>query len=66
MEKARSILPQITEKWIDKISRFLDTIDMKEEAFKIVIDKEHKFDLSLALNKIDDAFEIAQESNNAS
>ena len=38
---------------------------MKEEAFNIVQDKEHKFELALLLGKIDDAFEIADSTKKA-
>lgn len=34
---------------------------MKQEAFNIVLEKDHKFELALALGKIDEAFLIADE-----
>lgn len=37
---------------------------MKEEAFNVVLDKEHKFELALNLGRINDAFMIANESQN--
>ena len=37
---------------------------MKEQAFKITKDVDHKFELALGLQKIDEAYEIAIKSEN--
>lgn len=53
------------EKYLDRLAKFLDTIDQKQEAFSIVRDLEHKFELALTLSDIDSAFEIAQKTKNS-
>jgi coatomer subunit beta' len=34
-------------------------------AFEVTPDKDHKFDLSITLNRIDEAFKIAEEQESA-
>ncbi len=63
-EKALSILPTIPVKYMDKLAKFLDSIDLKEAAFDLVRDIDHKFELALQLNKINEAYEIAVKENN--
>lgn len=63
-EKALHVLSTIPEKYMDKLAKFLDSIEMKEAAFEIVQDVDHKFELSLQLNKIKDAYTIALKENN--
>ena len=36
MEKARKLVKEIPEKYLDKMAKFLDTLSLKEEAFYIV------------------------------
>jgi len=43
----------------------LEANNQKELAFAITPDKDHKFDLALTLNRVEDAFEIAEEQQNA-
>ena len=64
MKRASKILEAIPEKFMDKMANFLDSIDQKEEAFKIVLDREHKFELAISLNYIDEAHFIATQSQN--
>lgn len=62
-EKALNILSNIPEKYMDKLAKFLDSIDLKEAAFEIVRDIDHKFELALQLNRIKDAHSIAYKEN---
>lgn len=41
-EKAEELLPSIPLKFLDKLAKFLDSIDLKEEAFKLCQDVDHK------------------------
>jgi len=50
----------IPETSYNKIAKFLEANDFKEQAFNITPDQDHKFDLAIQLNKIDEAFEIAE------
>eukprot|EP01015_Nassula_variabilis_P027077 TRINITY_DN5486_c0_g1_i20.p1 TRINITY_DN5486_c0_g1~~TRINITY_DN5486_c0_g1_i20.p1 ORF type:complete len:329 (+),score=83.77 TRINITY_DN5486_c0_g1_i20:67-1053(+) len=64
-EQASQILSKIPVKYLDKLAKFLDTLDMKEEAFRIVQDQDHKFDLAVHLGKVDEAFKIAKQEDSA-
>jgi coatomer subunit beta' len=44
-----------------KLAKFLEANNQKEMAFDITPDKDHKFDLALQLNKIEEASSIAEE-----
>jgi coatomer subunit beta' len=44
-----------------KLAKFLETNGYKEEAFAITPDQDHKFDLAITLNKIDEAFAISED-----
>ena len=50
----------IPETQYNKLAKFLESNDRKEMAFDITPDQDHKFDLAIALNKNDAAFEIAE------
>ena len=63
-EKALALLPSIPMKYMDKLAKFLDSIEMKDAAFDLVQDIDHKFELALQLNKINEAYEIAVKENN--
>lgn len=41
-EKAASLLANIPIRYLDKLARFLDSIDLKDVAFEIVQDSDHK------------------------
>ncbi|CAD8136859.1 unnamed protein product [Paramecium octaurelia] len=60
--KAEEILQTIPLQYYDKLSKFLDTLNLKEWAYKLVQDTDHKFELALQLAIVDDAFQIAQKS----
>ena len=51
----------IPETFHSKLAKFLETNNQKELAFEITPDKDHKFDLALSLNRIENAFQIAEE-----
>lgn len=63
-EKAQALLPSIPAKYMDKLAKFLDNIDLKESAFELVQDPDHKFELALQLNKIPEAYALALKENN--
>ena len=65
-EQARSILPRVPEKYHNHLAKFLDSLELKEEALAIVRDLDHKFELTLQLNDIPLALEIANEQQNIS
>lgn len=50
----------IPENQYSKLAKFLESNDKKEMAFDITPDQDHKFDLAIALNKNDAAYEIAE------
>jgi len=62
-DKASEVESHIDVKYHDKLARFLDQIELKEEAFRLAQDGDHKFDLALQLNKIEEAFVIAKKEN---
>lgn len=65
VNEAGALLQAIPPKYFDKIARFLDTLNYKELAYKIVTDPDHKFDLALHLGLVDDAFQIAKHEQNS-
>ncbi|KAI0690264.1 coatomer beta [Cytidiella melzeri] len=60
MEAANEILPNIPKEQRNKVATFLEGRDMKELALQITTDPDHKFDLSLQLDDLDAAVEIAR------
>lgn len=63
LQKALSLKPSIPESQYGKLAKFLENNGQKTMAYEMTPDLDHKFELSLALNKVDDAFKIAQESD---
>lgn len=61
LEGAEQLLQKIPEKHYDKLAKFLDQVDLKKEAFQIVKDSDHKFELALSLGNINAAYEIAKQ-----
>lgn len=61
MHGAEIYFKDIPESQYSKIAKFLDSNDKKELAFQITPDADHKFDLAIALNKVNEAYEIAEE-----
>ncbi|KAJ8454501.1 hypothetical protein ONZ45_g19281 [Pleurotus djamor] len=60
MEAAAEILPTLPKEQLNKVARFLEGRDFKELALSITTDPDHKFDLSLQLDDLDSAVEIAR------
>ena len=59
-EEAASILETIPADQKNKIARFLEGQGLKELAIDVATDSEHRFELALALSRLDIALEIAQ------
>jgi coatomer subunit beta' len=60
MESAADLLRDIPQDQMNKIARFLEGQGHKDMALEVATDQEHRFDLSLALNRLDIALEIAR------
>ncbi|EGN94961.1 hypothetical protein SERLA73DRAFT_76979 [Serpula lacrymans var. lacrymans S7.3] len=60
MDGAAEILPTLPKEQLNKVARFLELRDMKELALQVTTDPDHKFDLSLQLDDLDSALEIAR------
>jgi hypothetical protein len=58
-DAAVKILPSVPVDQRNKIARFLESQDLKEEALKVSTDYDHKFDLAIGLDRLDIAHEIA-------
>jgi coatomer subunit beta' len=63
MEAAQEILSTIPEDQLNRTARFLEGQGHKDLALEIATDPEQRFDLSLALNHLDIALEIAKEAD---
>ncbi|KAI8354809.1 coatomer WD associated region-domain-containing protein [Mortierella sp. GBAus27b] len=63
LETAETLLPRVPQDQMNKIARFLESQDMKELALEVSTDKEHKFDLAIQLERLDEAVVIARESD---
>ena len=64
-KKARELLKNVPDSMLGKLAKFLESCDCKEFAFEIAPDADHKFDLAIQLNRIVDAYEIAEAQGNA-
>uniref|UniRef100_A0A7S1KUN6 Coatomer subunit beta' n=1 Tax=Percolomonas cosmopolitus TaxID=63605 RepID=A0A7S1KUN6_9EUKA len=61
---AKQHLDEVPKEFYNKLAQFLDRqgkLELKEIAIGLTSDPEHKFQLALELNKLDEALEIAQE-----
>jgi coatomer subunit beta' len=63
MESAADLLASIPMDQLNKIARFLEGQGFKDLALDVATDPEHRFDLALALNRLDIALEIAKEAD---
>lgn len=63
MELAETLLPRIPHEQLNKIARFLESQDLKELALEVSTDQEHKFDLAIQLERLDEAVVIARLSD---
>jgi len=60
MVAAEQILPTVPRDQRNKVARFLESKDLKELAFQVTNDPDHKFDLALQLDDLDSALEIVR------
>ena len=60
MEAAEEILPSIPKEQRSKVASFLEGRGLKELALQVTTDIDQKFDLSLQLDDLDAAVEIAR------
>ena len=63
LETAAELLPTIPADQMNKIARFLEGQGHKELALEVASDPEHKFELSLALGKLDIALQLARQAD---
>lgn len=63
MDLAAELLQDVPQDQMNKVARFLEGQGYKEMALEVATDQEHRFELSLALNNLDIALEIAREAN---
>ena len=63
--KASGLIGQIPETFHGKLAKFLEANGKKELAFEITPDQDHKFDLAISLNRVQDAFNIAEAQESA-
>jgi len=61
-DAANDLLPSIPESEYTTVARFLESQGFKEEAMAVTLDPDHKFDLALELNKIDEAHALILET----
>jgi coatomer subunit beta' len=59
LDAAAKILPSVPDEQRNKIARFLESQDLKEQALSVSTDYDHKFDLAIQLDRLDIAHEIA-------
>ncbi|KAG1807294.1 coatomer WD associated region-domain-containing protein [Suillus subaureus] len=62
MDSAAEILPTLPKEQLNKVARFLEGRDLKELALQVTTDPDHKFDLSLQLDDLDTAVDIARSA----
>ena len=58
---AEQTLPKLTPDQRNKVAAFLEGLDMKELAFTVTSDNEHRFDIAIQLGKVSEAYELAKE-----
>lgn len=49
-------MKEIPDTYFGKLAKFLESNGQKEMAYDLTPDKDHKFELALALNKVNEAF----------
>lgn len=57
------MLPDIPDDQKSKIARFLEGQGYKEQALEVATDPEHRFELSLSLNQLQIALELARDAD---
>ncbi|PRP87029.1 coatomer protein complex, subunit beta 2 (beta prime) [Planoprotostelium fungivorum] len=63
METASQILPNIPNDHRNRIAQFLDAQGFKEQALEVSLDPDHQFELSVQLNQLERAYNIAKEND---
>lgn len=63
MDMAAELLKDVPQDQMNKVARFLEGQGYKEMALEVATDPEHRFELSLSLNDLDTALNIAREAN---
>lgn len=63
MDLAAELLKDVPQDQMNKVARFLEGQGYKEMALEVATDPEHRFELSLSLNDLETALEIAREAN---
>lgn len=63
--KATALVSQIPESYFGKLAKFLESNGQKAMAFNMTPDHDHKFDLALQLNRVKEAYQIAEKQNSA-
>mmetsp|Transcript_23742 Transcript_23742/g.62029 ORF Transcript_23742/g.62029 Transcript_23742/m.62029 type:complete len:903 (+) Transcript_23742:102-2810(+) len=63
LEAADAILPSIPTEMRTRVAHFLEKQGFQEQALVVSIDVEHRFDLSLSMQRLDIALECAQKIN---
>lgn len=57
---ADSLLPSVPEDQRNRVAKFLEGQNLKEQALAVSADPEHRFELAIQLQKLDVAYEIAR------
>lgn len=63
LDTANAMLPDVSADQKNKIARFLEGQGYKEQALEVATDPEHRFDLSLSLNQLDIALDLARAAD---
>jgi coatomer subunit beta' len=63
LETAELLLPRVPQDQMNKIARFLESQDLKELALEVSTDQEHKFELAIQLERLEEAAAIAREAD---
>jgi len=61
-DTANELLPLIPESEYTTVARFLESQGFKEEAMAVTTDLDHKFDLAIELNQVDEAHAIVLQT----
>ena len=65
MHGAQAYFKEVPETQHSKLAKFLEANGQLELAYQVTPDRDHKFDLALTLNRVEEAFAIAEETQNA-
>lgn len=64
LQRAQSLAPQIPDSYHSKLAKFLETNGQKDLAFHMTSDLDHKFELAITLNYVEEARKIAETQGN--